>query len=231
MRLAPGARATLSDVMFRKNTIATAEPDTIAAGPVMGLYASLDRGGSRTSAVWFHNCSFSEHTSTVPSEVAVENHNCRVYSNTPLPTVWDRSLRREFRSWPLAPAGSVTGKPANVFAKVEAAENSHFLRPQDGGLQRIVDGHARATGRPPVEMGYLPAGSDFITQDPYPAVTRGRSVWTGRTIGLVGGLGGAALLVVATLLALLHVSRHTVRTLKRSRADKVGPTCNASWPS
>lgn len=197
MRLEPGARATLSDVTFRKNTVATGKPDAVASGPVMGLYAGLTSGAS---AAWFHNCSFGEHTSAVAGEVSVENSNCRVYSNTKLPTVWDLNLQRELNAWPLAPADSASSENVDVFAEVEAGND--FLRPTDELFVRIVTEQAQRTRLPAPDVPALPDGTEFITRDPYSGIEEDDGFWTARNIGLIVGLGGGALLLaIAALLA------------------------------
>lgn len=101
----------------------------------MGLYADLDDTGA---AAWFHDCFFRENRAPTSGEVAVQSPACRVYSNTRLPTVYDRSLDREISPWhlsPLAPHESPASQP-DVFGAV-ADTGQPFLRPSDAFFQRV----------------------------------------------------------------------------------------------
>ena len=207
LRLEPGARATISGSTFLNNEVATGKPNAVAAGPVMGLYAGLG-SASQGAAAWFHDCEFGGSMSSVSGEVAVENRNCRVYSNTKLPRVWDLQLERELSAWPLAqPDGSESGAAGgqlqeDVFADVEAGPSSDFLRPSDDFIVRIMREEAISTKLPSANPSSLPAGTDFITRDPYAGISEDEGFWTSKNIGLIAGLGGGAvLLALAALLA------------------------------
>lgn len=207
LRLESGARATLSDVTFRDNTVAPREVGGIAAGPVMGLYAGDPTGGSQASAAWFHNCTFGQSTSSVPGEVAVENSNCRVYSNTPLPTVWDRDLRREVGPWRLTPAeggeSSAAAGDVSMFAEGEAAAGLDFLCPSDPLLRNIVADEAAATGLPPAEFPELPDSTTLTIRDPYASTQEdsGSGIFAAQIFGVVVGILVA---VIAVLLLVRH---------------------------
>eukprot|EP00892_Ulva_mutabilis_P012442 jgi/Ulvmu1/9570/UM053_0060.1 len=169
IRLEAGARATVSRSMFSENTVATGKPDAVAAGPVMGLYAGLDSDLSPASgsAAWFHDCRFGENISSVSGGVSVQNRNCRVYSNTNKPGVWDLDLRREVGAWHLqVDGGTSRDQLADVFREVESA-GSGFLRPSDEVFVRIQEESAAFTGLPLSPSFTLPEGNEFITRDPY----------------------------------------------------------------
>lgn len=192
MRLAPGARATVSQTTFFNNTVAATASGAVAAGPVMGLYAGLpDSRGSQSSAAWFHDCEFRDSTSSVSGEVAVENRDCHVFASRDAPGVWDVQLGREVRPWPLA----------DVFTDTDAQLN--FLRPSDSALQRIVQDESQSTGHDSVIDNDLPERTDFFTSDPYAGISDSEGFWTAKTYGLIVGIGsGAVLCALATLLTL-----------------------------
>eukprot|EP00892_Ulva_mutabilis_P004012 jgi/Ulvmu1/1983/UM012_0145.1 len=213
IRLEPGARATISDSEFRSNTVVTGKPDAIAAGPAMGLYA-VHRGNVRPSAAWFDNCQFSDHISAVAGEVSIENRNCRVYSNTNRPTVWDLEIGREFRAWSLelyhGPSPSV-----NVFADVESVTDGRaFLRPTDPAFQSMVDDQVRNTGLPRPFLKDLPQGNEFVTQAPYAVPPRPNP------IPLIVGLSVGAVLGVLCVLAVRCIYIRRKRAKKRLTAVK-----------
>ena len=232
LRLRPGARATLDDVTFTNNTVATGNLDAVAAGPVMGMYDRLDDGGSEGPAAWFHNCTFGEQTSTAPGAVAVESSACRVYvySNTgaTLPAVWDRDLRRKVDVWrlTLSPEARADPDAIDVFADVEVGPD--FLRPSDDLFQRIIANQAEVAGLAPARIRGLPDGTRLTAKDPYSSENLGsvervpgdgsksaqRS--EGWRIGLIAGLGGAALLV--TLATILAIRR--IRLRRKSAAER-----------
>lgn len=186
----------------------------------MGMYTTTDNGASKMSAAWFHNCTFGEHKSIAPGEVAVEDRNGRVYADTPLPTVWDRDLRREVGPWRL------THRPdldtVDAFADVGAGSGLGFLRPSDDLFRRIMANQAEVSGLPPAHVPSLPDATRLTVEDPYSAENFGIAVdqrdgaadgsdsspWTRQRIGLIAGIGGAAVLVaLAAALAIWCVRR------------------------
>ena len=198
IRLEPGARATIAHTTFLNNEVGTDAPDTVAAGPVMGLYAGSDKQGA---AAWFQDCEFGGSIADGPEEVAIANRYCRVYSTTALPTVWDRELGRQVSAWGLIlddVFDDTMGQPAvNAFEDVESDTGSAFLRPRDETFQRIVREESTSTLLQLFEIEYLPEGTEFNTSDPsgYPKSTP-------TNISLVAGLSASGVLsLLASLLA------------------------------
>lgn len=168
LRLAPGARATLDNCTFANNVVAAATADTIAAGPVIGLYGSeAAKPSADGAAAWFNNCRFVGSASALPGEAAVESRACRVYSSTRLPTVWDLGLVQEVSAWPLAlQQGSERGG-GDVFADVSGRGGGAFPRPSDDVFTELVTNQASAPRLPPVAFRALPNGTEYATWDPY----------------------------------------------------------------
>ena len=168
----------------------------------MGLYAGPDK---QAAAAWFHDCEFSGSLAGVPGEVAIENRNCRVYSTTFLPTIWDRELGSLVSAWRLildeVPAsGETTRQPRkhnlNAFADVESDPESTFLRPRDEFFRRIVREESISTLLTELDIDYLPEGTAYRTRDPsgYPK--------SRPNFGLIAGLGASCVLcVLPSLLA------------------------------
>ena len=178
IRLEPGARATVLNTAFVNNSVATGKPDAIASGPVMGLYSGLSPDSSPGAAAWFQNCTFSGSLAAVAGEVAVESRACQVFTNTALPTVWDRELSEEVDAWPLV--ARPEGEPeADVFMNVSDA-GAAFPRPDDPVFVRILTAHEART-RLPVGVTALPNGTDFVTADPYAGVAGPGAVAEGPT--------------------------------------------------
>ena len=177
----------------------------------MGLYAGLAK---QAAAAWFQDCEFAASIATVPGEVAVENRDCRVYSNTLLPTVWDLDLERQVSAWTLTlddPDGTM-GLP-NAFADVETGLSSRFLRPTDDAFQSIYNTQAISTRIGEVFLAYLPEGTEYRTSDPYASMSDGAT--TSPAIGLIAGISiGSVLCVLAALLA-----GWCICSRKRSNAD------------
>lgn len=132
IRLEPGARATVTASVFERNTAARGGGSASGSGPIMGLHTGVSGIGA---AAWFDDCLFRGNVAPSPGEVAVGDRACRVYSNTRLPTVWDRALRREVASWQLVPLQTQQSpqEQVDVFAVV-ADEGGAFLRPTDSFL-------------------------------------------------------------------------------------------------
>ena len=195
MRLEPGAIATVTNTTFERNEAQSLSPTTVPAGPVAGL---KDDALSDASAIWFHSCVFKDsNKGALPGMVSVESRECRVYSNTLQPTVWDLELEREVQPWLIAPPEDGSIAPESVFGDLE------FPTEADSFFKRIVMEQAAASGLPEVTPAPMPAGNTFITRDPYVGGTRKIDA------GVVGGVTSAAvvLLLVAVAVAVL-LRRH-----------------------
>ena len=167
----------------------------------MGLYAGVDKEGA---AAWFQDCEFGASIATVPGEVAVESRECRVYSNTLLPNVWDLDLGRQVGAWTLAlddPDGTM-GLP-NAFADVETRPSSAFLRPTDYAFRRVLIEHSITERVQAVLIGNMPEGTAYRASNPYASMSDGAAdgAVTSHEISLLAGLAGSgALCVLAALL-------------------------------
>lgn len=184
VNLEAGAIATFSDSGFEGN-------EAESAGPL----AALKSEGTSGAAVWFHGCDFGGDTNVAsnPGEVSVESRECRVYSNTFKPTVWELELGRELNPWLLAPREDASVGAQDVF------EGVAFPTERDGFFTNVVVEQATATGLPEVTPEPLPEGSAFITRDPYSG-TGSRTFWSGRNIALVVGLGGTFIVLAIGVL-------------------------------
>ena len=171
----------------------------------MGLYTRLSHGHRRWAAAWFQDCTFNGSSSSVAGEVSVENRQCRVYSNSEDPRVWDVELSRKVGPWPLIVSD---GSGADVLAMNQPSKDA-FLRPSDSLFQLILEDQAESTALEAAVIPRLPLGTTFITQDPYPEFSGGTKdrLWTGKTISLTAGLCTFVLLCLLVG-CLLFVYRH-----------------------
>eukprot|EP00892_Ulva_mutabilis_P003618 jgi/Ulvmu1/1628/UM113_0005.1 len=226
IRLEPGARATVVDCTFSRNTIARrgGGRSAYAAGPVIGLRSGLDGTGA---AAWFHGCLFLHNVAPTSGEAAVDDRAARVYSTSRQPTVFDRSLLQEIDAWHLAPL-EVHESPAqqpDVFAYVTATGRP-FLRPSDGFYQQVFE----ETGTAMADMPSLPASNEYKVLDPYLApdgtmLTVQSAEDTSSkdtTVGVVVGVCAATLVMLLLLMAvwLLRVWR---RRAAHSAQHRVKP--------
>lgn len=190
VRLDSGSLGTFTSTTFTSNFVSSPDPDIIAAGPVAGLKAD---GISQAAAVWFQGCVFKSNTGAVPGDVAVESRQCRVYSNTVRPTVWDLERSQEINPWLLVPRDDMSTSGEDVF------EGRAFPTESDAFFTRIVEQQAAASGLFSVVPRALPAGTTFTTQDPYASASD--TIWTGQKIALIVGLPSAlTILAIGVLL-------------------------------
>eukprot|EP00892_Ulva_mutabilis_P006497 jgi/Ulvmu1/4219/UM019_0198.1 len=166
--LAAGARATIVDTTFADNT-------ALYAGPAMGLCTTRANNTRSGAATWFHNCRFTGNAAVQPADVSVEDEECRVYTDTKQPSVWDAQRECKLGAWPLhvvpsegdgGDATEAQQPPTNVFADVEirgralpCAHNPTFLR--------IVGQQARQSGMATPEFRPLPDRGALETENPY----------------------------------------------------------------
>eukprot|EP00892_Ulva_mutabilis_P003623 jgi/Ulvmu1/1632/UM113_0009.1 len=220
MRLAPGARATISNAEFVGNAAKAANGNTtsaaeatgsaVAAGPVMGLYGG---GGYSGSAAWLWNCMFTDNSAPVSGEVAVESRSCRVFSNSAELTVWDRQRAAGVGVWPLlheSEAAAAEGMPP---------DQRGFPLPTDALFERLVKDQAESSNLRPPSFKPFPDASELRTVDPYAA--GGAQAGSELAPGVVAGIAGAALLVLTAVVAV--VWRHQRLRKKTAQLSTLAP--------
>lgn len=165
------------------------------------------------SAAWFYNCSWrhASQPSGVPAanKVSVDNRNCRVYTNTQLLTVWDKQLRREMSAWQLTPVPDPSPGNEDVFAAVEGSGQRAFLRPDDPLFVKLLKERASATGVQVAVVPELPAGTEFIVNDPYAEIDKDEFHWTGRQLLLMLTCAGFVMLLLGLFSAVMWLMRRS----------------------
>ena len=145
-----------------------------------------------------------ESTKAVPGEVSVQDRSCRVLSNTAEPAVWDLEHSIEVRPWLL------TLRDRETRGGLAFEYEGLFPTEQDFFFEMVTAEQAMCTLLPQVLPLSLPAGTDFITQDPYAEFdsptavgTRAKTYrrgWSRSTIAIVA-CSIAAGIVILTLAA------------------------------
>ena len=221
MTIAAGGRATVFGSSFHNISVSSEMLGTVAAGPVMRLQSRTvegPRGSDKGSAAWFTDCKFNRSSAAVPGEVAMEDSNSSVFTNGPLPTVWDLNNSTEIAAIPVAISGRSGGE--DVFAN-ESARLGPFLRWDNPLIRDLVAEQARVTGMQPAVLPWLPAGTDLVRIDPVTFfVLRESAEESGSFTS--GALAG----VVSTVLVLLLVAsccifRQHKRKVKEAAAQGV----------
>lgn len=100
-----------------------------------------------------------------------------------------------------------------MFAAVQGVGQMPFLRPDDPLFVNLLKEQASATGMPVADMPQLPAGTEFITQDPYAYINiaadgsdkndSSEVYWTGHQYLLMFAGAAIALLCLGILSAVM----------------------------
>eukprot|EP00892_Ulva_mutabilis_P004011 jgi/Ulvmu1/1982/UM012_0144.1 len=205
VRLAAGARATISTSTFLDNEV-TGQLDgrsSNATGPVMGLSSAPDSTGKHCAAAWFWSCNFTDNRAARPGQVAVEGRSCGVFSNTADPTVWDRSLSVEVRAWLLERAEDADDADVTFASLYSRAGGLPFLRVRSSSFQQLVIEQIEILNLdlPEAIFQVLPAASELMTSDPYETAPGRADRRSTIEAGVVAGIVGAALLLIAVTAA------------------------------
>eukprot|EP00892_Ulva_mutabilis_P006502 jgi/Ulvmu1/4223/UM019_0202.1 len=162
-----GARATIVHTRFANNT-------ATSAGPTAELCTTRSNGTRIGAAVRFHNCRINEDPALDGGYVSVEDHKCRVYTNSEFLPVWDATLECTLDAWllrPLTPDPNHGGSGAeqhsvDVFADVEASGRS-LPHATDAAFARVVRQQAQLSGLAAPTFRPLPDGTSLRAADPY----------------------------------------------------------------
>lgn len=161
-------------------------------------------------------------------QVAVDSRACRVYSDTALPSVWDRAISRLISTWPLTRRKRQTGASHtsyNVFGPISGTRGAAFPTARDPAFLAIVREHEALTGLPGPDTEAVPVTAGLVTADPYAAADATTTVeaatlepadsfWTGKHIGVLSVAVGVCAVALLTGLVLFQRSRSRARSRK-----------------
>ena len=176
MTIAARGRATVVTSTFHSNSVSSATPETVAAGPVMRLQSRIveDATGSSStkgSAAWFMDCTFTNSSAEVPGEIAMDDSNSSVFTNGALPSVWHLNKSEEIAAITVAesipePISGPRGQTQDVFASV-SARLGQFPRSDNPSFRALVEEQERLTGLQPAVLPQSPTGTDLaLVQTP-----------------------------------------------------------------